>query len=45
MQGTVIGKGARVENVIIDKDATITPGAVLVGGSSSPMVIHKGETI
>lgn len=45
MQDTVIGRGARVENAIIDKDATITPGAVLIGGTSSPMVIHKGETI
>ncbi len=45
MQGSIIGKGAKIENAIIDKDATITPGATLIGGSSSPVIVHKGETI
>lgn len=45
MQGTSIGKGAKIENAIIDKDVTVTPGAVLIGGSSSPVIVHKGDTI
>lgn len=45
MQGTTVGTGAKIENAIIDKDVTITPGTVLVGSGSSPIVIHKGETI
>lgn len=45
MQGTVIGKGAKIENAIIDKDVTVTPGAILIGGSSSPVIVHKGDTI
>ncbi len=45
MQGTKVGKGAKIENAIIDKDVTITPGAVLIGGSSSPVIVRKGETI
>lgn len=45
MQGSVIGKGAKIENAIIDKNVTITPGATLIGGSSSPIIVHKGETI
>jgi len=45
MQGTTIGKGAKIENAIIDKDVTVTPGAVLIGGSSSPVIVHKGDTI
>lgn len=45
MQGTVIGKGAKIENAIIDKNVTITPGATLIGGASSPIIVHKGDTI
>ena len=45
MQGTVVGKGAKIENAIIDKNVTITPGATLIGGSSSPIIVHKGDTI
>ncbi len=45
MQGTVVGKGAKIENAIIDKNATITPGATLIGGSGSPVIVHKGDTI
>lgn len=45
MQGTIVGRGAKIENAIIDKDVTITPGAILIGGSSSPVIVHKGDTI
>ena len=45
MQGAVVGRGARIENAILDKDVTISDGAVLVGGSSSPVIVHKGDTI
>ena len=34
-----------IEYAIIDKDVTITPGATLVGGLSSPVIVHKGNTI
>lgn len=45
MQGTVIGKGAKIENAIIDKDVTISAGATLIGGSTSPVIVHKGDTV
>ncbi|MBE7051945.1 MAG: glucose-1-phosphate adenylyltransferase subunit GlgD [Ruminococcaceae bacterium] len=45
MQGTTIGRGAKIENAIIDKNVTISAGATLVGGSSSPIIVHKGDTI
>ena len=45
MQGAVIGKGAKIENAILDKDVTISDGATLIGGSSSPVIVHKGDTI
>lgn len=45
MQGSVIGKGAKIENAILDKNVTITSGATLIGGTSSPIIVHKGDTI
>jgi len=45
MQGTVVGKGAKIENAILDKNVTISDGATLIGGSSSPVIVHKGDTI
>ena len=45
MQGTKIGKGAYIENAIIDKDAVITDGTRLIGAPHNPIIIKKGETI
>ncbi len=44
MQGCVIGEGARLENVIMDKNAAVRPGTVLIGASDSPVIIRKGTT-
>ena len=45
MQGTKVGKGAQLECVILDKDVTVTDGAVLKGTPSHPVIIKKGEEV
>ena len=45
MQGAVIGEGAELECVILDKNVTVTPGARLVGTPRHPVIIKKGETV
>lgn len=45
MQGCVIGEGAKLENVILDKDVTVRPGTVLIGAAESPIVIGKAATV
>ncbi len=45
MQGSKIGKGAYIENAIIDKNVTITDGVKLIGSKLNPVIIKKGETI
>ena len=45
MQGTKIGKNADLEYVILDKDVTISEGAVLKGSAKTPVIIKKGETV
>jgi glucose-1-phosphate adenylyltransferase len=45
MQGSKIGKNAYIENVIIDKNVTITEGTRLIGAKNSPVIIKKGETV
>lgn len=45
MQGTVIGKNAVLECVILDKNVTISDGVVLRGTPEHPVIIKKGETV
>ena len=45
MQGTRIGKGARLECVILDKNVTVTDGAELKGTPKHPVIVKKGETV
>lgn len=45
MQGSVIGENAVLENVIVDKWASISAGSELKGTPSSPVVIRKGATV
>ncbi len=45
MQGSVVGENAVLENVAVDKWATITAGTHLKGLASAPVIIHKGVTV
>ena len=45
MQGSRIGAGARLECVILDKNVTVTEGAVLIGTPKHPVIVKKGETV
>ena len=45
MNDCVIGKGAKLKYVILDKEVTVTPGAKLYGTKGHPIVIKKGETV
>ena len=42
---TTIGKGARLENVIIDKNCLISADTVLKGNEKLPLVVPKGSKI
>ena len=41
----VIGEGAELKYVILDKNITVTPGAKVCGTKEHPIVIKKGETV
>lgn len=45
MQGTTIGENADLECVILDKNVTVTDGAVLKGTPEHPVIVQKGETV
>ena len=45
MNDCVIGKGAKLKYVILDKEVTVTPGAKLYGTKEHPIVIKKGEPV
>ena len=45
MQGTVIGEGAELECVIMDKDVVVRPGSVLRGTKEHPLVFKRGEIV
>ena len=45
MQGTVIGEGADLECVILDKEVVVRPGAVLRGTKDHPLVFKRGEIV
>ncbi len=45
MNDAVIGKGAELKYVILDKNVTVTPGAKLIGTKNTPIIIKRGETV
>ncbi len=45
MQGSVVGEGVELENVVVDKWATITSGSKLKGLPTAPVIIRKGATV
>ncbi len=45
MNDTVVGKGAELKYVILDKNVTVTPGAKLIGTKRNPIIVKRGETV
>jgi len=45
MNDSVVGEGAELKYVILDKDVTVRPGAKLIGTPSAPIIIKRGETV
>lgn len=45
MNDTVIGKGAELKYVILDKNVTVRPGTRLVGSPTNPIIVKRGETV
>ena len=45
MNDTVVGEGAQLQYVILDKNVTVKPGAKLIGTPKAPIVIKRGETV
>ena len=45
MNDTVIGPGAKLKNVILDKNVTVTAGTELIGSPSNPVIVKRGETV
>jgi len=45
MNDSVVGEGAELEYVILDKNVTVRPGAVLKGTAKNPIIIKRGETV
>ena len=45
MNDSVVGKGAQLKNVILDKNVTVTPGTKLFGTKANPIVIKRGEIV
>lgn len=45
MNDSVVGEGAELKYVILDKNVTVTPGAKLIGTKQSPIIVKRGETV
>lgn len=45
MNDSVVGQGAQLKYVILDKDVTVRPGTKLIGTPSNPVIIKRGETV
>ena len=45
MNDTVVGEGAYLKCVILDKDVVVSPGARLVGTPTNPIILKRGETV
>ena len=45
MNDSVVGAGAKLKYVILDKNVTVTPGAKLIGTKKNPIIVKRGETV
>ena len=45
MNDSVVGEGAELKYVILDKDVTVRPGAKLIGTPNAPIIIKRGEIV
>ena len=45
MNDTVVGEGAQLKYVILDKDVVVRPGTKLIGTSTVPVIIRRGEVV
>ncbi len=45
MNDCVIGEGAKLKYVILDKDVTVQPGRELIGAPDAPIIIKRGGTV
>ena len=45
MNDSVIGEGAELKYVILDKDVVVRPRAKLIGTASNPIIIKRGEVV
>ena len=45
MNDAVIGEGAELKYVILDKDVTVRPGAKLIGTPTNPVIITRGGIV
>ena len=45
MQDSVVGEGAELKYVILDKDVQVAPGTRLVGSPQNPLYIAKGASV
>jgi glucose-1-phosphate adenylyltransferase len=45
MQGARIGKNAKLECVILDKNVTVSDNAFLKGTPEHPVIVKKGEVV
>lgn len=45
MNDSVVGEGAELKYVILDKNVTVSPGARLSGTRKNPIIVKRGETV
>lgn len=45
MNDSVVGAGADLKYVILDKDVTVRPGAKLYGTAKNPIIVKRGEMV
>lgn len=45
MNDTVVGEGAQLKYVILDKDVTVRPYAQMIGTPTNPIIIGRGEVV
>ena len=45
MNDSVVGEGAQLKYVILDKDVTVRPGVQLIGTATNPIIVRRGEVV
>ena len=45
MNDSVVGEGAQLKYVILDKDVVVRPGTQLIGTPNNPVIIKRGEIV